>query len=111
MRRQPAGARKSARKNNVRYLTKDCGPHNVTMLILHEGIIETGTKTTLILSTLAVLGVVSTVSIAQNFVTYSSAYGNANATIPTVEPVDGSIGASDWGYQSGPRQHRARTGR
>jgi hypothetical protein len=71
---------------------------------------KTETKMSLILSTLAVLGV-STASFAQDFVTYSSAYGNANATIPTVEPVDGSIGASDWGHQSGPRQHRARTGR
>ena len=72
---------------------------------------KTGTKMTLILSTLAVLCVVSTASFAQDFVTYSSAYGNANATVPTVEPVDGSIGASDWGNQSGPRQHRSRTGR
>jgi len=66
---------------------------------------------TLILSTLAVLGVVSTASFAQDFLTSSGAYGNANATVPTVEPVDGSISASDWGYQSGPRQHRWRAGR
>jgi hypothetical protein len=72
---------------------------------------KTETKMTLILSTLAVLSVVSTASFAQDFVTYSSAYGNANATVPTVDPVDGSIGASERGYQSGPRQHRARTGR
>jgi hypothetical protein len=69
------------------------------------------TKMTLILSILAVLGIVSTASFAQDFVTYSSAYGNANATVPTVDPVGGSMSASDLGYQSGPRQHRPRTGR
>ena len=86
---------------------------NVTMLMLKrkEIVMKTETKVTLILSTLAVVGIVSTASFAQDFVTYSSAYGNANATVPTVEPLDGSISASDWGYQSGPRQHRWRTGR
>ena len=40
---------------------------------------KTEIKMTLILSTLAVLGVVSTASFAQDFVTYSSAYGSALA--------------------------------
>jgi hypothetical protein len=73
---------------------------------------KTETKMALILSTLAVLSVVPTVSFAQNFVTYPSAYGNADATAATVPPVDGGgITAPDWGYQGASRQHRARTDR
>jgi hypothetical protein len=72
---------------------------------------KTDTKMTLILLTLAALGAVSTASFAHDFVTYSSAYGNANATVPTVDPIDGSLGASNGGYQSGPRQHRPQKGR
>jgi hypothetical protein len=66
---------------------------------------------TLILPTLAALAAAPTASSAQEFVTYSSAYGSANATSPTAAPADGNIGATDWGFQSVPRQHRARTGR
>jgi hypothetical protein len=62
-------------------------------------------KTALTLSTLAVLSVISTASFAQNFVTYSAAYGNANATVATVAPAVGRFTAADWGYA--PRQHRA----
>jgi hypothetical protein len=72
---------------------------------------KTETKMALILSTLAVLSVVPTASFAQNFVTYPSAYGNADATAATVPPVNGGITASDWGYQGASRQHRARTDR
>jgi hypothetical protein len=68
------------------------------------------TKLHLILSTLAVLSLATTASSAQNYITYSGAYGNANATVATVSPIDGGITASDWGYQSGPRQHRPRSG-
>ena len=72
---------------------------------------KTETKTILILSTLAALSVFSTASFAQDFTNYSSAYGNANATVATVSPADGSISTPDWGYQNGPRQHRVRVGR
>ena len=68
-------------------------------------------KMALILSTLAALSVVSTASLAQDFTNYSSAYGNANATVATVSPADGSVSAPEWGYQNGPRQHRVRVGR
>jgi hypothetical protein len=70
---------------------------------------KTGTKTTLILSTFAVLSVAATAAYAQNYVTYSSAYGNATAS--TVAPVDGRISASDLGYQGISRQRRLHAGR
>jgi hypothetical protein len=58
-------------------------------------------KTTLILSTLAAtLSVVSTASFAQNFVAYSSAFGNSHPTIRVVAPVVGRFAASDFAYQS-----------
>jgi hypothetical protein len=69
---------------------------------------KTATKMALILSTLAVLAAAPAASSAQEFVTYSSAYGSANATFPTAAPADGTLGAPDWGSQTIPRQHRAR---
>lgn len=71
---------------------------------------KTGTKMALIASTLTVLSVGSTASFAENFVTYSSAYGKAAAT-DAVAPIAGGITASDRGYQSAWRQHRSQTDR
>jgi hypothetical protein len=72
---------------------------------------KTATKMALLLPALAVLAAAPTASSAQEFVTYSSAYGSANATSPTAAPADSNIGAADWGSQTVPRHHRARTGR
>jgi hypothetical protein len=72
-------------------------------------------KTTLILAALAAaLSVASTQSFAQNFVNYSSAYGNSHPTIiartPTpvggsrVAPTAGRLTTSDFGYQAAPQR-------
>jgi hypothetical protein len=63
-------------------------------------------KPTLILSTLAVLSIVSSTSFAQNFVTYSSAFGNAHPTINTMAPVISRFTASDFGSQRVPQPQR-----
>jgi hypothetical protein len=44
-------------------------------------------KTTLILSVLAAMCVASTTSFAQDYVTYSNAYGNAQRTISSTAPT------------------------
>jgi hypothetical protein len=72
---------------------------------------KTKTKMALLLTTLAALSTVSRASFAQDFITYSSSYGRANATVATVAPVNGGISATDWGFQSAPRQHHSRSGR
>jgi hypothetical protein len=74
-------------------------------------VMNTATKMALTLSTLAVIAATPAASSAQEFVTYSSAYGSANATFPTAAPADGTLGALDWVSQTVPRQHRTRTGR
>jgi hypothetical protein len=51
-----------------------------------------------------------TASFAQNFVTYSSAYGKA-AAIDEMAPIADGITASDRGYQGAWRQHRSHTDR
>jgi len=71
---------------------------------------KTGTTMALIVSTLAVLSVGSTASLAQNFVTYSSAYGKATA-IDEIAPVADRITALDRGYQGAWRQYRSHTDR
>jgi hypothetical protein len=74
-------------------------------------------KTTLTLAALtAALSVASTQSFAQNFVNYSSAYGNSHPTIiartPTlvggskVAPTVSRFTGSDFGYQAVPRPER-----
>jgi hypothetical protein len=61
-------------------------------------------KTTLILSAAAaMLFAVSTASFAQNFVAYTSAFGNSHPTIRTVAPAASCFTASDFGYQGAPR--------
>jgi len=61
-------------------------------------------KTTLLLSTIAVLSTGSTISFANNYVAYSTAQGDANIAVTTIVPA---IGATNWGYHA-PRQHRLR---
>ena len=70
---------------------------------------ETKMKTTLILSALvAAMAVASTASFAQNYVTWSSAYGNSHPTI-TVAPTVGRITASDFGSATAPRMRHSHT--
>src|SRR5258708_16527982 len=70
---------------------------------------ETNMKTTLILSTLvAALSIVSTASFAQNFVNWTSAYGNSHPTI-TVAPTVGRLTASDFDSASAPRMRHYHT--
>jgi hypothetical protein len=66
-------------------------------------------KTTLILSTAATMLFVSTATFAQNFVAYSSAFGNSHPTIRTVAPAVSRFTASDFGYQGAPRLPRTHT--
>jgi hypothetical protein len=71
---------------------------------------ETEMKTTLILSTLAAaLSMVSTASFAQNYIQWSSAFGNGHPTVTTVAPIVGRFTASDFGAQTAPRSQRLHT--
>jgi hypothetical protein len=84
---------------------------------------EINMKTTLILSVLAAMSVASTTSFAQDYVTYSNAYGNAqrttsatapygnaHPTINAVAPALSRFTASEFGFsRRGPQPKRSHT--
>jgi hypothetical protein len=83
---------------------------------------EINMKTTLILSVLAAMSVASTTSFAQDYVTYSNAYrnaqrtisatapyGNAHPTINAVAPALSRFTASDLGFSRRGQPERSHT--
>jgi hypothetical protein len=71
---------------------------------------ETKMKATLILSTLVTaLSVISTASFAQNYVTYSSAFGNSHPTIRVATPATSRFTASDYAQHSTQQPQRLHT--